>query len=294
MWAEPTTFGHKMAGFGFELIRAHHRLQAAAANVRYGKLSGPVGNHSTVPPGVEAHVVGALGLNAEPAATQVVGRDRHAAFLTTVAVVGATLERLATEIRHLSRSEVAEVAEAFTEGQKGSSAMPHKKNPILAENVTGLARLLRGYAHAGLENVALWHERDISHSSVERIVLPDACLALDFALARMDDLLQALHVDEGRMRSNLEAAAGSVFSQRVLLGLIRRGMSRDDAYRTVQEASAAAVAGGRTLAEALEEAGVEDSAADFSLDEALAHADHGVDLLRGVTPEWLRSGGESA
>ena len=203
MWAEPTTFGHKLAGFGFALANSHRRLLQVIQDVAYGKVSGPVGNHSTVSRGVERHVTEALGLYAEPAATQVVSRDRHAMFMSTLAVVGATLERIAVEIRHLQRSEVAEVAEPFSEGQKGSSAMPHKHNPILSENVTGIARLLRGWAAAALENVALWHERDISHSSVERVAIPDACLALDFALARLERVL-----DDRPLRPAARAAKG--------------------------------------------------------------------------------------
>ena len=289
MWAEPTTFGHKLAGFGFALVRAYRRLEAAGHTAAYGKVSGAVGNHSTVPPEVERHVLDALGLQAEPAATQVVGRDRHAAFLAALALVGATLERLATEIRHLQRSEVAEVAEPFFEGQKGSSAMPHKRNPILSENVTGLARLLRGWALAGMDDVALWHERDISHSSVERVALPDACLALDFALARMERVVAGLVVDADRMRSNLEATRGLVFSQQALLALIRSGMDRDQAYRTVQKASSEAVATGRhlreTLTGSLDEAVLDEV---FSLERLLAGAGEAVDALGGVTAEWLR------
>lgn len=279
MWAEPTTFGHKVAGFGFELVRSHRRLRFAGESVAYGKISGPVGNHGTVPRMVEDHVLGTLGLRAEPAASQVVARDRHAAFVGTLAVIGATLERFATEVRHLQRSEVAEVAEPFSEGQKGSSAMPHKHNPILAENVVGMARLLRGHAAAALENVALWHERDITHSSVERVILPDACLALDFALARMHRILDGLTVDTERMRANLEAARGTVFSQAALLALIRSGAERDAAYRVVQEAAAEALATGRHLAEVLAGRVPEDV---FSLDAYLVHAGDAVDHLAGI------------
>jgi adenylosuccinate lyase len=287
MWAEPTTFGHKVAGFGFELVRATRRLQFAAHSVAYGKLSGPVGNHSTVPRAVEAHVVGTLGLNAEPAATQVVGRDRHAAFLTTLAGIGASLERFATEIRHLQRSEVAEVAEPFAESQKGSSAMPHKHNPILAENVVGMARLLRGYAVAGLEDVALWHERDITHSSVERVVLPDACLALDFALARTTRIVTGLTVDTARMRANLDAAHGTVYSHAALLHLIRSGLGRDAAYRIVQEAATQALASGRHLGEVL---GDRVDTAVFSEESYLSEAGTGVDhFTADITEDWLRT-----
>jgi adenylosuccinate lyase len=285
MWAEPTTFGHKVAGFGFELVRSYRRLQFAAHSVSYGKVSGAVGTHATVPAEVEAHVTSALGLNAEPAATQVVGRDRHAAFLGTLAGVGATLERIATEIRHLQRSEVGEVAEPFAEAQKGSSAMPHKHNPILSENVTGMARLLRGYAAAGLENVALWHERDISHSSVERVILPDACLILDFALARMNRVLDGLVVHGDRMRANLDASNGTVFSQAALLRLIRNGSSREEAYRLVQAASAEAMQTGKHLAEVL---GDQVDSAVFDLDAFLEPAAGAVDHLARITSQWLR------
>jgi len=289
IWAEPTTFGHKMAGFAFELIRACRRLQFAAHSVSYGKISGAVGTRATVPRSVEEKVVAALGLNAEPAATQVVGRDRHAAFLTTLAVIGGTLERLATEIRHLQRSEVAEVAEPFGEGQKGSSAMPHKRNPVLSENVTGLTRLLRGWSVAAMEDVALWHERDISHSSVERIAVPDACLALDFALHRMNVVISGLSVDAHRMRSNLEATHGLVFSQPALLALVRSGRERDEAYRIVQSAAAAAMESGvhlrEALADELDEATLESV---FSLESFVESAGWAVDHVGRVTAEWLR------
>ncbi|MEE9298533.1 MAG: adenylosuccinate lyase [Acidimicrobiia bacterium] len=293
MWAEPTTFGHKLAGFGFALVNSHHRLLQATHTVSYGKVSGPVGNHSTVPPTVERHVTEALGLHAEPAATQVVSRDRHAMFMSTLAVVGAVLERFAIEIRHLQRSEVAEVAEPFVEGQKGSSAMPHKHNPILSENVTGMARLLRGYAVASLENVALWHERDISHSSVERVAVPDACLVLDFALARMNRILTGLAVHADRMRANLEASNGTVFSQSILLALVSHGMERDAAYRIVQSASTEALDTGTHVGEVLaadNECPLDDDALDatFDLDHYLTHAGKGVDHLATITPQWMR------
>ena len=285
MAAEPTTFGHVLAGFGFELVRAYRRLQFAAHSVAYGKISGAVGNHATVPESVEEQVTTALGLDREPAATQVVGRDRHAALMTTLAGVGATLERLATTIRHMQRSEVGEVAEPFAAGQKGSSAMPHKHNPILSENVTGISRLLRGWAVAAMEDVALWHERDISHSSVERIAIPDACLALDFALARMTGVIDGLIVDRDRMRVNLDAAGGAVFSHAALLALIRSGMERDDAYRVVQTAAADAMASGGDLAGVL---GDRVPDATFSLDRYLSGASASVDHLARVTVEWLR------
>ncbi|HSM02708.1 MAG TPA: adenylosuccinate lyase [Acidimicrobiia bacterium] len=289
IWAEPTTFGHKMAGFAFELVRATRRLQFAAHSVSYGKLSGAVGTRATVPRAIEEKVTKALGLNAEPAATQVVGRDRHAAFLTTLAVIGGTLERLATEIRHLQRSEVAEVAEPFGEGQKGSSAMPHKRNPVLSENVTGLARLLRGWSLAGMEDVALWHERDISHSSVERIALPDACLALDFALHRMNGVISGLSVDTKRMRINLEATRGLVFSQPALLALVRAGKERDEAYRIVQSAAASTMESGGHLREALsDELDADTLESVFSLESFVGSAGWAVDHVGEITGEWLR------
>ncbi|MFQ5947387.1 MAG: adenylosuccinate lyase [Acidimicrobiia bacterium] len=234
MWAEPTTFGLKLATWCFEIARAYQRLWEARDAVAVGKISGAVGTYAHLPPEIEEFVCGRLGLAVEPAAGQVVHRDRHAQLLSGIALTGASLERFATEIRHLHRSEVAEVEEAFGEEQKGSSAMPHKHNPIVAERITGLARLLRGYAHAGMENVALWHERDISHSSVERVVLPDACLLLDYSLAKMTELLDGLVVRADRMAANLEATGGLAFSQAVLLALIDQGVGRDEAYRVVQ------------------------------------------------------------
>ena len=288
IWAEPTTFGLKLAGWAFELTRSHRRLREASRSVSTGKVSGAVGTYAQVPPDVEAHVCRALDLDIEPAATQVVARDRHAEFLTAIAGMGASLERMATEIRHLSRSEVTEVAEAFGAGQKGSSAMPHKRNPIRSENVAGLARLLRGYAMAGLENVALWHERDISHSSVERVILPDACLVLDFALHRMASIINDLEVDAERMRANLEATGGVVFSQAILLALVEAGLNRDDAYRMVQR-HASAVAGSGSLHDALAadpdcplDAGR--LAACFDVEAQLSRASVVFDRLESLTP----------
>jgi adenylosuccinate lyase len=234
IWAEPTSFGLKLASWAFEVARTHERLADARRKVAVGKISGAVGTYAHIPPAIEAHVCGRLGLGIEPASTQVTARDRHAEFLTTLALLGASLERFAVEIRHLQRSEVGEAREPFRRGQKGSSAMPHKRNPIGSENVTGLARLLRGYAVAGLEDVALWHERDISHSSVERVALPDACALADFSLARMTRIIDGLVVDEARMRANLDATRGLVYSQAVLLALIEAGASREEAYRVVQ------------------------------------------------------------
>ncbi len=232
--AEPTTFGLKLAGFHAEWTRNRERLQAARREVATCAISGAVGTFADIDPAVERHVAAKLGLGVEPVSTQVIPRDRHAMFFATLAVVASSLERLATEIRHLQRSEVREAEEYFAPGQKGSSAMPHKRNPILTENLTGLARVVRAAAVPALENVALWHERDISHSSVERMIAPDATITLDFALARMTDVVARLLVYPDAMRANLEKLGGLVFSQRVLLALTQAGVSREDAYRLVQ------------------------------------------------------------
>jgi adenylosuccinate lyase len=231
--AEPTTFGAKVALWALQADRDRTRLRNARNAIAVGKLSGAVGTYSNIDPSVEEYVCGALGLTAVPA-TQVIARDRHAEFLYAVATIGATLELVATEIRHLQRTEVGEAREAFRAGQKGSSAMPHKRNPIKSENLTGLARVMRSYIHPGLEDVALWHERDISHSSVERIVLADAAIITDYAIARATDLVANLVVNADRMIENLDASYGLVFSQPVLLALVATGMPRDTAYRIVQ------------------------------------------------------------
>jgi adenylosuccinate lyase len=232
--AEPTTFGIKLAGFAFEAQRNVERLERAFAQASVGALSGAVGTYSATSPDFERRVVARLGLQIESVSTQVVPRDRHAELVQAIALAGAGLERLATEIRHLARTELSEAREPFAAGQKGSSAMPHKRNPIKSEQITGLARLLRGYAQAAVEDVALWHERDISHSSVERIVLPDATTLLDHMQRRMLGVISGLVVDAARMRENLDLTYGALFSQRLLLSLVARGSSRDDAYRVVQ------------------------------------------------------------
>jgi adenylosuccinate lyase len=232
--AEPTTFGVKLAGFAFEAQRNAERLERAFAQVSVGALSGAVGTYSATSPDFERRVVTRLGLQLESVSTQVIPRDRHAELVQAVALAGAGLERLATEIRHLARTELSEAREPFAAGQKGSSAMPHKRNPIRSEQITGLARVLRGYASAAVEDVALWHERDISHSSVERIILPDATILLDHMQRRMLGLIRGLVVDAGRMRENLDLTYGALFSQRLLLALVARGLSRDDAYRITQ------------------------------------------------------------
>ena len=233
--AEPTTFGVKLAGFAFEAHRNLLRLERAIEGCRVGALSGAVGTYSANGPEAEAAVLERLGLAREDVSTQVVARDRHAELLSAIALAGAGLERFATEVRHLQRTEVREAEEPFRAGQKGSSAMPHKRNPIVSERVTGIARLLRGYAQAGLEDVALWHERDISHSSVERVVLPDATILLDYAQHLATRVVSGMTVHEERMRENLEATHGALFSQRALLALVESGISRDEAYRIVQE-----------------------------------------------------------
>jgi adenylosuccinate lyase len=232
--AEPTTFGLKLAGHHAAFRRARRRLVTAREEVATCAISGPVGTFASVDPHVEAHVARKLGLAVEPVSTQVIPRDRHAAFFAALGVVASSLENLAVEVRHLQRTEVREAEEFFHQGQKGSSAMPHKRNPVLSENLTGLARVVRAAVVPALENVALWHERDISHSSVERVIGPDATIALDFALARATGLIDRLLVYPERMKANLDALGGLPFSQRVLLALTQAGMSREGAYSAVQ------------------------------------------------------------
>jgi adenylosuccinate lyase len=232
--AEPTSFGLKLAGFAFEAHRNADRLERAFAQASVGAISGAVGTYASLGPDYERRVLATLGLEAEDVSTQVVPRDRHAELLQAVALAGAGLERFATEIRHLQRTEVREVEEPFRAGQKGSSAMPHKRNPIVTERITGLARVLRGYAQAGVEDVALWHERDISHSGAERVILPDATIALDYMQALAIRVVEGMTVHPARMQANLEITCGALFSQRVLLALVEGGMARDDAYRIVQ------------------------------------------------------------
>ena len=249
--AEPTTFGLKLAVWYDELGRQLLRLQIASADVLVGKISGAVGTHAHVPPDFEEEVCNALGLTVAPASTQVIQRDRHAYFLSTLAVVGATIEKMATEIRHLQRTEVREAEEPFDPGNQGSSAMPHKRNPHASERLTGLARLLRGYALVAQENVALWHERDISHSSAERVIFPDACIVLDFMLAEATDLIGRLVVYPERMRQNLESTAGAIYSQPALLALVDAGMDRQAAYKIVQRLALDAWDHGTSLRDAL-------------------------------------------
>jgi adenylosuccinate lyase len=236
--AEPTTFGAKLTGWAFEVARGRARLEAAVAEIATGKLSGPVGTYSHLDPAIEAEVMAELGLVADPAATQVVSRDRHAHLLAVIAVIGGSLERFATEIRNLAHTEIGEVREAFRSGQKGSSAMPHKRNPIRSERVAGLARLLRGYAIAAAEDQALWHERDISHSSVERVALADATILLDYMLATMTGIVESLEVSPERMRENIDRGLGLHASSKILTALVEDGgMVREDAYAAVQAAA---------------------------------------------------------
>ena len=235
--AEPTTFGLRLAGFAFEADRNLKRLSGAIEGAAVGKLSGAVGTYASVPPSVEARVMEALGLRREDVSTQIVPRDRHAELIGTIALAGAGLERFATEVRNLQRTEIREVQEPFGSGQKGSSAMPHKRNPIISERITGLARVLRGYAQTGLENVALWHERDISNSGAERIILPDSTILLDYMQHLAARVVEEMTVDTDRMRANLELTHGALFSQRALTALVESGMGRDDAYRIVQRAA---------------------------------------------------------
>jgi adenylosuccinate lyase len=278
--AEPTTFGLKLAYAYAEFARAKARLVAARDEVATCAISGAVGTFAQIDPRVEAHVAKAMGLKVEPISTQVIPRDRHAMYFATLAVIASSAERLATEIRHLQRTEVLEAEEFFSEGQKGSSAMPHKRNPVLSENVTGLARMVRAYAMPALENVALWHERDISHSSAERMIGPDATVTLDFLLARLAGLIDKLVVYPQNMAKNLERLGGLVHSQRVLIALTQKGLAREDAYRIVQQHAMQAwrgegdfqalLAADPTVRKHLSEAELK---ANFDLDYHLKHVD---------------------
>jgi adenylosuccinate lyase len=285
--AEPITFGVKLAGWAFELDRAHDRLRRALDGANFGKLSGAVGTYSATDPELERLVCERLGLEPEPVSTQIVPRDRHAELLSALALVASSLDRFATEIRHLARTEVREVQEPFAREQKGSSAMPHKRNPVVAERICGLARVVRAAAQVGLENVALWHERDISHSSAERVVLPDAFLALDYMLDRFTWLVEGLVVLPERMRANLDASHGLFFSQRVLLELVGAGMARDEAYRLVQEHAARAWDEGldfRTLVEGdARITRLVDPRAVFDLSAYTAHVPAVFERLRTLT-----------
>jgi adenylosuccinate lyase len=284
--AEPTTFGLKLAGWAFALDRDRERVGRAVEGLRVGKLSGAVGQYAAVDPEVERVACERLGLDPAPSSTQILQRDRHAELLSALALVASSLERFATEIRHLARTEVREVEEPFTEHQKGSSAMPHKRNPIVAERICGLARVVRANAVVGLENVTLWHERDISHSSAERVVLPDSFLAVDYALDRFAWLVEGLVVRPERMRANLDASHGLYASQRLLLALVESGLARDDAYRRVQLLAMRAwdedrdfgtlVRGDDALASRVDLDSV------FALDAYLAHVDTVFERLRAL------------
>lgn len=285
--AEPTTFGTKLALWCLQADRDRERLRRARAAIAVGKLSGAVGTYSNINPAIEAHVCSALNLTPVPA-TQVIARDRHAEYLYVCASVGASIELMATEIRHLQRTEVGEAEEGFKPGQKGSSAMPHKRNPIKSEQLSGLARVLRGNLHAGLEDVALWHERDISHSSVERIILPDSSLLTHYVLVRARELIERLVVKPGRMIENLDLSFGLVFSQPVLLALVAGGLTRDEAYRIVQDNAMQAwgkKVSFRGLLEADDRVTVRADLLDeaFDLDRSLRHVGRVFEALDAVT-----------
>ncbi|MFM2106085.1 MAG: hypothetical protein RL338_1117 [Chloroflexota bacterium] len=297
--AEPTTFGLKLAGWAFELARDRERLARATDEIGTGKVSGPVGTYSHLEPAIEAEVLAALGLHADPVSTQVVQRDRHAAFLSAIAIAGGSLERLATEVRNLQHTEIGELQEPFRSGQKGSSAMPHKRNPILAERIAGLARLLRGYAGTALENQPLWHERDISHSSAERVILPDATILLDYMLVKTAGLVEGLVVRADRMRENIDRGLGLHASSRVLLALVEAGgLSREAAYEIVQRAALAAADGRRPLRELLAAdpavaAALPAAALDACFDEAalLRHVPAVIARLDAIAPPSREAAG---
>ena len=288
--AEPTTFGLKLAGFYAEFARDRQRLETARAEIATCAISGAVGTFANVDPAVEAKVAARLGLRPEPISTQVIPRDRHAAFFAALAIVASGIERLATEIRHLQRTEVGEAAEPFARGQKGSSAMPHKRNPWISENLCGLARLVRSHVVPALENVALWHERDIAHSSVERVIAPDATIALDFALHRLTGLVDRLDVDAARMQANLELTRGLIHSQRVLLALTAAGLGRQEAYGIVQRHAMRAFQDGTPFPDLLRadpavRAHLDDAAltALFDLDHHLEHVERIFARVFGAT-----------
>jgi adenylosuccinate lyase len=287
--AEPTTFGLKLAGWAFELDRSRTRLARALEGMRIGKLSGAVGNYAAVDPEVERIACERLGLEPEPVSTQILQRDRHADLLSTLALLAASLEKFALEIRHLARTEVGEVAEPFGRGQKGSSAMPHKRNPVIAERICGLARVVRAAAQVGLENVPLWHERDISHSSAERIVFPDSFLALDYMLDRFAWLVEGLVVRADRMRRNVDESGGLFFSQRLLLALVESGLDRNEAYRLVQRnalrASEEDLDFRRLVREDADVAGRVDLEAVFDLAAFTRHVDTVFERLRALREE---------
>jgi adenylosuccinate lyase len=262
--AEPTTFGLKLAGFAFEADRNLFRLENAFDQLAFGAISGAVGTNASVPPSVEQNVMNSLGLKREDISTQVIPRDRHSVLTSRIAIAGGGLERFATEIRNLQRTEVREVEEPFGQGQKGSSAMPHKRNPILTERITGLSRVLRGYAQAGLENIALWHERDISHSGAERVILPDSTILIDYMQGLATTVAEGMTVHPEQMKRNLELTHGALFSQRALTALVDSGMQRDDAYRLVQESAQKAWDTGTPFRELIGTAAPQLSAGDLA------------------------------
>ena len=276
--AEPTTFGHRLGQFAFAVDRGRRRLRAARSAVAVGSISGAVGTYSNIDPFVEAHVCDRLGLAVEPVPTQVVARDRHAELVAALAVLAASIEQIGLEVRHLQRTEVREAEEPFGAGQKGSSAMPHKRNPIISERICGLARIVRGHAVAALENVALWHERDISHSSVERVILPDAFITVDYQLHLATRLVEGLRIFPQRMRANLDATGGLVTSSQVLLALVAQGMARDDAYKVVQAAAMRTWETGEPFADTLAAEGADVPAA--ALDPATFLRRHGTVRVR--------------
>jgi adenylosuccinate lyase len=283
--AEPTTFGLRLASFAFEADRNLQRLENAFEQTAVGKLSGAVGTYASVPPAVESRVTESLGLAREDVSTQVVPRDRHSVVLARIAIAGGGLERFATEIRNLQRTEVREVEEPFGAGQKGSSAMPHKRNPILAERLCGLSRVLRGYSQVGLENIALWHERDISHSGAERVVIPDATIALDYMQHIATRIVEGMTVHTDRMRENIELTHGALFSQRALTALVESGMSRDDAYRVVQESAQRAWDEGTSFRELIAAAAPQlDLDAVFDYDAYLEHVPEVMERLDRLAP----------
>lgn len=292
MHAEPTTFGAKLAGHLTELKRNRARLNRAAAQMAIGKLSGAVGTFSAQPSEVEAKVCAKLKLKPEPVATQVIPRDRHAELLWALAMIGAGIERLSVELRHLQRTEVGEAYEGFAKGQRGSSAMPHKRNPISAENLTGAARLLRSYLQAAMEDIALWHERDISHSSVERVALPDAFILADYACHRMGRVLEELDVKVDRMRQNVELSQGQLFSSHLLLALVQKGLTREAAYAVVQELSHKLQPGEHLKSSALKDSRVSSQLSEAELTKIFSGEGHKTDELlkrAETTPDggWL-------
>jgi adenylosuccinate lyase len=289
--AEPTTFGHVLALYAFEMVRDLERLRRAREVIGYGKLSGAVGTYGNIDPRVEAYVCGKLELRPAEVSTQVLQRDRHAEYLASIAITGATCEKIATEVRALQRTDILEAEEPFARGQKGSSAMPHKRNPIICERIAGMARLLRGNAMAALENVNLWHERDISHSSVERVIIPDSTIALHYMLVKLHNVIKGLQVYPQRMLANLERTGGLIHSERVLLALVGKGLTREEAYALVQRSAMRSWETGEPLLELLAEDGEvasllgrDELAACFELGHALRNLNVVFERLEALEP----------